>query len=105
MNKLLIALAGAGLLFASAGQTAAVASEGAKPALTEEASGALAQAEANIKLGEEKENVWTTAVKALKKAKAAAAKGDSAMVIEESKVASDLAILGVEQTKYPLTHF
>lgn len=105
MNKLLIALAGAGLLFASAGQTAAVASEGANPALTEEASKALAQAEADIKLGKEKKNLWTTAVKALDQAKAAAAKGDSAMVVKESKMASDLAILGVEQTKYPLTHF
>ena len=105
MNKLLIALASAGLLSMAASQPTMASEEGAKPALTEEASKALAQAEADIKMGKQKKDLWTTAVAALDHAKAAAAKGDNATVIKESKMASDLAILGVEQLKYPPTPF
>lgn len=120
MQKIMIALAGAGLL-ALAGCEATTPtkpdtpSAAAKPVaapvaktpevtpLNEEAKAALAKAEADVKEAQSKKALWTTAQDALKAAKAAAEKGDSAAVIKNATKASEHAKLGIEQTKYPLT--
>jgi hypothetical protein len=70
--------------------------------LTAEAQQALAQAEANVREAESKKSLWTTALDALKLARDAAAKGDNAAVVKYAQTASEQALLGVEQTRYPL---
>lgn len=75
----------------------------AKPALTAEATAALAQAEADVKNAKAHKALWTTADAALKSANDAAAKGDSATVIKQSKAASSFAALGIQQQSYPIT--
>ncbi|MBU0593444.1 MAG: hypothetical protein ABIG70_05350 [Pseudomonadota bacterium] len=77
--------------------------EAPKTQLSDAAKQALAQAEADIKAAKEKDALWTTAADALKQAKEAAKKNDSAEVIKNAKEASDHAKLGIEQKKYPLT--
>lgn len=85
--------------------TPAVADQAAAAAtpVSEEASQALSKAEADVKQAKAKGALWTTATDALKKAKEAAAKGDSATTLKLSKNASDQARLGMEQLNYPLT--
>jgi hypothetical protein len=46
--------------------------------------------------------LWTTAADALKAAEAAAAKGDSATVLKDSKIASDMAHRGLAQLNDPV---
>lgn len=77
--------------------------EAPKPQLTDEAKNALAQAEADVKAAQEKDGLWTTARDALKQAKEAAKKMDSAGVIKHAKEASEHAKLGIAQTQYPPT--
>jgi murein lipoprotein len=114
MHKIMIALAGAGLLalagcasttpvIAEAPQAVAKTEAAPKAQLTEEAKQALAKAEADIKSAQAKKGLWTTAQDALKKAKAAAEANDSAAVIKHAKEASELAQLGISQTQYPMT--
>ncbi|BAN35108.1 hypothetical protein SCD_n01279 [Sulfuricella denitrificans skB26] len=79
------------------------ATEAAKPALSEEAKQALAKAEADVKEAKAQKSLWTTAEDALKKAKEAATKGDSAATLKFAKSASELASLAVAQKSYPLT--
>ena len=85
--------------------TPAVADQSAAAAtpVSEEASQALSKAEAEVKQAKAKGSLWTTTEDALKKAKEAAAKGDSATTLKLSKTASDQARLGMEQLNYPLT--
>lgn len=71
--------------------------------LSDAAKQALAQAEADVKAAQEKKGLWSTAQDALKQAKEAAKKDDSAAVIKHAKVASEHAKLGIAQTQYPLT--
>ncbi len=82
---------------------ASPAAEAAKPALSEEARQALAKAEADVKEAKAQKSLWTTAEDALKKAKEAAAKGDSAATLKFSKTASEHARMGLTQKSYPLT--
>lgn len=114
MNKIMIALAGAGLLTlagcesampvkAEAPQAAAKTQAEPKAQLTEEAKQALAKAEADIQAAQAQKALWTTAQDALKKAKAAAEANDSAAVIKHAKEASEFARLGIAQTQYPVT--
>jgi murein lipoprotein len=118
MSKIMIALLGSGLLVLAGCQgstpvkpdvpQAAVKTEGAPKAeapkvLSEEAKQALAQAEADVKAAQAKKALWTTAQDALKQAKAAAEKMDSAAVIKHAKVASEHAQLGIAQSQYPVT--
>lgn len=114
MHKITIALVGAGVLAlagcqstvpvkAEAPQAVAKPQEAPKAQLTEEAKQALAQAEADVHEAQAKKALWTNAQDALKDAKAAAAKNDSAAVIKHAKQASEFARLGIEQTKYPVT--
>ncbi|OIP19098.1 MAG: hypothetical protein AUK53_00550 [Betaproteobacteria bacterium CG2_30_59_46] len=79
------------------------ATEATKPALSAEARQALAKAETDVKEAKTKKALWTTAEGALKKAKEAAAKGDSAATLKFSKIASDQAHLGMKQLNYPST--
>jgi peptide subunit release factor 1 (eRF1) len=116
MHKIMIALAGAGLLALtgcasttpakSAAPQAPAKTEAAaapKAQLTEEAKQTLAKAEADIKAAQAKKALWGPAQNALKDAKAAAEKNDSAAVIKHAKEASELAQLGIAQTQYPVT--
>lgn len=109
MHKILIALAtfGVALLAGCQGSSAvkpeAPAAEAAKPALSDEAKQALAKAEADVKEAKAQKSLWTTAEDSLKKAKDAAAKGDSAATLKFSKTASEQARLGLSQKSYPST--
>jgi hypothetical protein len=122
MQKIMIALAGASLLVLAGCEATAPTKPdtppvAAKPevtpvagvkapevaSLSEEAKAALAKAEADVKEAQAKKALWTTAQDALKAAKAAAEKNDSAAVIKNANKASEHARLGIEQTKYPLT--
>ena len=110
MQKFLIALAAVSLVGLAGCQGGDMAmkhempAEAAKPAVSEDASKALTQADADIKSAKSQNALWTTADAELKSAHAAAAKGDSAAVIKHANMASDLAKLGIAQTKYPLTN-
>lgn len=86
----------------SAVKPEAVSSEAAKPALSEEARQELAKAEIDVKEAKARKALWTTAEDALKKAKESAAKFDSATTLKHSKMASELARLGIAQLSYPL---
>ena len=99
MQKSLLVILAAGMLTLTACQT--TPTEPAKPVLSEEATKVLAQAEADVNEAGKAKGQWTTAVDALKAAKDAAAKGDSAETIKNSKRASSQAKLGIGQTKYP----
>lgn len=100
MQKLLLALISAGLI--ALGSANVMADEA--PALSDEAKQALSKAEADVKEAQAKKALWTTAQDALKKAKEAAGKGDSAAVVKESHKASEQAQLGIKQLSYPPTN-
>jgi len=74
----------------------------AKPAISAEAQAALSTAQADVKAAKAKNALWTTAENALKAAEAAAAKGDSAVVLKEAQVASSMAQKGIAQLNEPL---
>lgn len=115
MQKIMIALAGAGMLALTgcggnmpvkpeAPQAPAkVQAEEKKAQLTEEAKQALAKAEADVKAAKAKNALWTTAQDALKKAKEAADKFDSTAVIHHANTASEHAQLGIAQSQLPPT--
>ncbi len=75
----------------------------AKASISAEAQQALTQAEADVKMAKSKFALWTTTDSALKAAKEAAKSGDSAAVIKQATMASDLAKLGIGQLSYPST--
>lgn len=108
MHKLLIALLGSMALVLAGCQGGAnvksdkKAEAPAKPALSAEAKAAVEKAEADTKAAQAKNSLWTTAQDALKKAKEAADKGDSANAIKFAKVASEHAALGMQQQSYPM---
>lgn len=102
-KQILIAAAVAGMLSLAGCQSAPPpAPAPAKVTLSDEAQIALAWAESDVKTARTEGALWTTADDALKAAKEAATKGDSAAVIKESKTASTHAKLGLEQKKLPL---
>jgi hypothetical protein len=100
MQKSFLAVVVAGMLTLSACQTTPPAA--AKSELSDEAKIALSWAEADVKDAAKAGGVWTTAQDALKAAKDAAAKGDSANTLKHAKTASAQAKLGQGQKKYPL---
>jgi hypothetical protein len=102
-KRILMALAAAGALTLAGCQTTPTATATATPALSDEAKIALSWAEADVKDAKKVGMEWTTAADALKAAKEAAAKGDSAATIKQAKIASEHAKLGVGQHKYPHT--
>lgn len=113
MQKIMFTFATAGLLMlAGCASTQPAKPEAAqapakveapKAQLSDEAKQALSQAEADVKTAQEKDALWTTARDALKHAKDAAKKNDSAAVIKYAKEASEHAKLGIAQTQYPPT--
>lgn len=118
MSKVLLALTSAALLALSgcaevqtkpADKPAAAAkpetaqpAAAAKPAISAEAQAALAAAQADVKAAKAKNALWTTAEDALEAAEAAAAKGDSATVLSQSRLASDHVKKGLAQLDYPM---
>lgn len=103
MQKSLLAIVATAMLTLAACQTTPpTPTAAAKSELNDEAKNALAWAEADVKDAGKAGALWTTAESALKAAKEAAAKGDSAATIKSAKNASAQAKLGLEQKKYPL---
>lgn len=110
MSKVLLALTSVALLGLSgcadlyvnkpAGKPAA-ATEPAKTTISAEAQAALTSAQAAAKDAKAKNALWTTAESALMAAEAAAAKGDSATVLKQAKLASDQVQKGLTQLTYP----
>jgi murein lipoprotein len=100
-KRILMALAAAGAFTLAGCQTAPTAT--ATPGLSDEAKMALSWADADVKDAQKVGMLWTTAADALKAAKEAAAKGDSATTIAKAKLASEHAKLGAAQKKYPHT--
>lgn len=100
MRKVLIALTAASLL--AIGGCAVQESKPASAGISESAKAALAAAESAVKEAKAKGGLWTTAEDALKAAKAAAEKGDSAAVISNANKAQDHAKMGIQQTSYPV---
>lgn len=114
MHKIMIAITGAGLLAltgcasnmppkSEVAQAPVKAEIAPKAQLTDEAKQALAKAEADIKAAQTQKALWVPAQNALKQAKVAAEANDSATVIKQANMASELAQLGIAQTKYPVT--
>lgn len=88
---------------ASTQNQAAAPAEPAKPTLSEEAKAALAQAEADAKAAKAAYTYWVPADAALKKAQEAAKAADSATVIKQAKVVSDLCKISALQPGYAST--
>jgi murein lipoprotein len=103
MSKVLLALTAAALLGLSgcADMQTKTGDKPAAAAISAEAQAALTAAQADVKAAKAKNALWTTAEGALKAAEAAAAKGDSATVIKQSKLASDHVKKGMAQLNYP----
>jgi murein lipoprotein len=108
MSKVLLALTSAALLGLSGCSglyvnqpPAAKTTDPAKPTISAEAQAALSAAQADVKSAKSKNVLWTTSENALKAAEEAAAKGDSATVIKQSKLASDHVQKAMAQANYP----
>jgi hypothetical protein len=111
MSKVLLALTSVAMLGLSGcanlhmnepASKPAAAAEPAKPAISAEAQAALAAAQADVKAAQAQNALWTTAGDALKAAEEAAAKGDSATVLKQAKLASDHVKKGMAQLNYPM---
>ena len=107
MSKVLLALTSVALLGLSGCADLYVNKAGDKPAVAKaaisaEAQAALTAAQADVKNAKAKNALWTTADAALKAAEKAAAEGDSATVIKQSKLASDHVKKGLAQLNYPM---
>ncbi len=107
MSKVLLALTSVALLGLSGCADLYANKSGDKPAaakaaISAEAQAALSAAQADVKAAKAQLALWTTADDALKAAEAAAAKGDSATVIKQSKLASDHVKKGMAQLNYPM---
>ncbi|MBT9591743.1 MAG: hypothetical protein IV089_12715 [Thiobacillus sp.] len=108
MSKVLLALTSAALLGLSGCADLYINKSGSAPAksaaatISAEAQAALTAAQADVKAAKAKNALWTTADSALKAAEAAAAKGDSATVLKEAKLASNQVQKGLAQLNYPM---
>lgn len=74
-----------------------------KPALSEEAKSAMADATAAVKNAKANYTLWIPVDKAYKAAEKAAEAGDSATVIKEAKIVTDLSKIATAQASYPST--
>lgn len=81
----------------------APASQPGQPVISAAASQALARAEADVAEARGKFALWTSTENAIAKAREAARAGDSAEVLRQAGIASELARLGMEQLHYPST--
>jgi hypothetical protein len=71
------------------------------PPACEEARIALSTAESAVQAAAAKLSLWTTAVDALKQARAAFLGGEYAAATRAARVAAEQAQLGIAQTRYP----
>jgi hypothetical protein len=78
-----------------------VPAEPVVPILSGEAQEALAKAEADVKAAMANFTLWVVAEQALKNAREAAGKGDSASVIREAEKVAEFTRLGTAQAEYP----
>jgi len=107
MSKALLALTSVALLGLSGCANLYINKPGGAPtksaaaAISAEAQAALTAAQADVKDAKAKNALWTTAESALKDAEEAAAKGDSATVLKEAKLASNQVQKGLAQLNYP----
>lgn len=97
----LLGLSGCADLYSSKSADKPAAAETGATGISAEAQAALTAAQADVKAAKAKFALWTTADAALKAAEEAAAKGDSAAVLKQSKLASDQAKKGLAQLNYP----
>lgn len=95
----LLAVLAAGCSTAPSQQAAAPAT----PVLSDAAKSALAEADAAVKNAKANYTLWTPAENAYKAAEAAAKTGDSAKVIKEAGIATDLSKIAAAQASYPST--
>ncbi len=107
MSKVLLALTSVALLGLSGCADLSPKQADAKPAaatatISAEAQAALTAAQAEVKDAKAKNALWTTADAALKAAEEAAAKGDSATVLKQAKLARDHVQKGLAQLNYPM---
>lgn len=84
-------------------QATAAPAEPAAPTLSAEAQAALTQAEADAKAAKAAYTYWVPAENALKKAQEAAKAADSATVIKQAKIVSDLCKISALQPGYAST--
>jgi hypothetical protein len=66
-----------------------------------EARNVLSAAETAVQAAAAKRSLWTTAIDALKQARAAFVGGDYAAAARAGRVATEQAQLGIAQTRYP----
>jgi hypothetical protein len=74
------------------------------PTLSEAARQALQRAEKHVQEAIRLCSHWTTTSEAIKRARQAGAKGDNEEVLKQSAIASEQALLSIEQTRYPRVH-
>lgn len=84
-------------------QAQAPAQQPGQSVISAAASQALARAEADVAEARGKFALWTSTENAFAKAREAARAGDSAEVLRQAGIASELARLGMEQLNYPST--
>jgi hypothetical protein len=93
-----------GLFMAACASVPAPApAEPPKPTLSEEAKSALTRAEADAKAARVAHTLWLPAEDALKKASEAALVFDSASVIKQAQIVSELCQISARQPGYPST--
>ena len=66
------------------------------------AEAAVAEAEAAVKRADAQRALWTSAEEALRKARRALREGNSAMAVEQARIAQKHSELGIAQKSYPL---
>lgn len=98
-----VSTAACGILDKAISPAALSALTSGQPMLSDDAEAALARAESVIEKAKAQHALWTTAEVAIRKAREAARSGDSATVIAQSEIASELASLGLAQRDYAST--
>ena len=80
----------------------AVANENAVTADALVAETAVADAEAAVQRADAQRALWTSAQDALRKARRALQEGNTAMAVEQARIAQKQSELGIAQKSYPL---
>lgn len=81
---------------------AAVANAGPAAPDASTAAAAIAEAEAAVRQAQAERALWTSAEDALRKARRALQEGDTAMAVEQARIAQKHSELGIAQKSYPL---
>lgn len=80
----------------------AVADENSVTAQAAVAETAVADAEAAVQRADAQRALWTSAQDALRKARRALQEGNTAMAVEQARIAQKQSELGIAQKSYPL---